>query len=1266
MWAFRLFFALLVFTDVTAEKTKSKGHASKLHAHHQNKTSSHTKKDASSYYYHTNEGKLVSQNSTSKRFSIPNKDDAIISNNIQSPEKITIIKKSGSLIGSELPGAYGGDEELTDIGDGSGEEVISGSGRSVADIMEAARDARKKILEKKKRRKKTMLGKEDFPGLPVKDLYNKSDSESVLNVDNDIVPDKTDQKNSVVVETKPLTDEPVTNKSSNDSISDGNEIFSTGETKLPSSDNKLTSAVDNKISVESNKEVNSKEISHEENYNEADKFGNNVFPKPGINPSFAFQTGETQISEAKPGTTNINKKSNSLKKKPKNLTKKINVKKIKSVVKKHNKNNRLSRYEISAKAIAISTLKKGYVEFLKSQTKKKEKDLKQSKKESTHNKVKHLSQEKRKSKVRVHKQKTNNDIVSQIQNIASQIDAVEKKNAEDKKLLEVLENQKKTSLEYESGEGSGNANSEVKAESVTKSSKSHKKKVRKIVSKIQHDIEEYKLKMMNNTPSTLAQHNKKKLFGQHDDKLNNNEDVMDNDTSSISHGENGSPDGFECPWVCFWTCHSYCPKECCHNPYGCHGICRTFCTPYCSDRCCAPGSRRLPKLELSFQTPAETGKSSSNKNKTLLEEKVEKQLQVLEENQKMVEQVEAVKQAESYAAELLGIPRDCPLFCNKICAPGLCAQDCCEKSTILSYLNHEKSLIDQAMQYKKQLSMLPRPQLDALLAQQDKYLESMVHINDPHFTGFSKINQANDNDLHPKASVLPTPSVTQTAQAAANYNQQTQIKPALQPAQPVQQSVQVQTYNNQVKQNPSSQQQTNLAPSNTPSSHLSQEPNQPPVTILIQTGSHPIASSHAESADVYTTGNKNPYYQSPLPNAVTIKQDSNISPGISTNALAPVSSFGGGRAQYLQQPISQQSSIYSPLNLHPIEPQHYVANEKTFRNSPPQISVKPPYPNVKAPSIANRLVQQQQQQQQQQIQKQRLLQQQRLNLQQKQQNNFQMQQAFYKPSTVDVNQGSQISGSSLSNYATPAPIGFHGISDFQSNSPLNSVSSHALNSPQEITLSQQIINFPPPSTLPSQVINSAPVAPVSSVEQLSAPVPAPAVAPAPAPASVSAPAPAPALPQTSKPKPQIIIENMKPFQIGGLLFTPDVTIADPSDPVPPGYQSTTIVPEPPAPAPANQVSSASFVSNMPSSLNAPAAPVASILPEAPSASSLEQVGTPFSLSNEVSSFCPTPINCPEGKTVDPDYCPPICRTSCIEQCPNECCPNYGHSVEQAK
>jgi len=26
------------------------------------------------------------------------------------------------------------------------------------------------------------------------------------------------------------------------------------------------------------------------------------------------------------------------------------------------------------------------------------------------------------------------------------------------------------------------------------------------------------------------------------------------------------------------------------------------------------------------------------------------------------------------------------------------------------------------------------------------------------------------------------------------------------------------------------------------------------------------------------------------------------------------------------------------------------------------------------------------------------------------------------------------------------------------------------------------------------------------------------------------------------------------------------------------------------------------------------------------------------------------------------YCPPICRSSCIQQCPNECCPNYGRPV----
>ena len=462
-----------------------------------------------------------------KRFSIPNKDDeAIISNNIQSPEKITIIKKSGSLVGSELPGAYGGDEELTDVTDGSGEELISGSGRSIADIMEAARDARKKILEKKLKRKKNLLEKEDFPGLPVKEL-NKSDSESVLNVDSlidDISQEKTDQKSSATIETKVTADESVTVKSSNDSLIDGNDPFSTGETKLSSS-------VDNKSSVDS-KEVTSKDISRDENrINEADMFGSNILPKPGINPSAAFQTG---VSNPK--------------RKEKNTSKKTQDKKTKNFVRKHNK--KFSKYEISAKTIAIDTLKKGYVDFLKSQTKSNVREIKKvATKKSSHVKVK------KKTSGHNYKPaiKKGSDIISQIQNIASQIDAVEKKNAQDKKLLEELQTQKKTSVENGSGdfEASGELDSDLgaeKSQSLTRNSKSHKKKVRKIVAKIQQDIDEFKLRNSKNftDQSRLAQDNKNKLFGQQDDKVNEKKDdfLMDNDTSSISHGDNGSKNLF--------------------------------------------------------------------------------------------------------------------------------------------------------------------------------------------------------------------------------------------------------------------------------------------------------------------------------------------------------------------------------------------------------------------------------------------------------------------------------------------------------------------------------------------------------------------------------------------------------------------------------------------------------------------------------------------------------------------------------------------------
>ena len=129
--------------------------------------------------------------------------------------------------------------------------------------------------------------------------------------------------------------------------------------------------------------------------------------------------------------------------------------------------------------------------------------------------------------------------------------------------------------------------------------------------------------------------------------------------------------------MCFWTCHSYCPKECCYNPFQCNTVCRTFCTPYCSDRCCAPGSRRLPKLALNFQkTSAETGKEEEKEAPTNQDKKIQ------QVKTQLTNHYEAIKQASAYATRLLGLPQTCPLFCSKVCAPGLCKADCC-RSTIL-------------------------------------------------------------------------------------------------------------------------------------------------------------------------------------------------------------------------------------------------------------------------------------------------------------------------------------------------------------------------------------------------------------------------------------------------------------------------------------------------------------------------------------------------------------------------------------------------------
>ena len=151
----------------------------------------------------------------------------------------------------------------------------------------------------------------------------------------------------------------------------------------------------------------------------------------------------------------------------------------------------------------------------------------------------------------------------------------------------------------------------------------------------------------------------------------------------------GAENTSECPWACFWKCHSYCPKTCCNNPNKCELACREFCTPYCSDVCCAPGSHRLPKLELSFQVE-NTSKISPEYIKdnriakltpaenSYLQEK-ERQ-----ENIALANQIEALEKTSTYAAKLMGLPPHCPLACARICVPGLCSHQCCGKAHMIS------------------------------------------------------------------------------------------------------------------------------------------------------------------------------------------------------------------------------------------------------------------------------------------------------------------------------------------------------------------------------------------------------------------------------------------------------------------------------------------------------------------------------------------------------------------------------------------------------
>lgn len=401
------------------------------------------------------------------------------------------------------------------------------------------------------------------------------------------------------------------------------------------------------------------DIHHDKTAENAANFGNNVAPKVGINPSSAFITIEPNHKGFKGGDATIEHKH-------------------KQGIKKHKKPKVVKKKKKAHKKSKAFKKEKLIIKKEKSNTKKKTKpDIKI--------KIAAKNSEKTESKIKKYKNKNNDAddddddgeddsghqkdkyIMSQIQNIAKQIDAVEKKRAQE-------------------GKTKKEKNSKVKT------------KMSSAIDKLEEDISKFRLsKETVSTKNTVD--NKQKLNGNSSQTVGNATEKYGADETAqasgyeevpedlslqkhvVNHGEAGGPEGFQCPWVCYWTCHSYCPKDCCNNPFKCHPQCKEFCTPYCKDKCCAPGARRLPKLALTFRTKAETGqKPEQHLNQTMATEKNKQQART--ETSEIASEIEALKQASTFAAQALGLPNSCPIFCPRICTPGLCKAECCNRNKL--------------------------------------------------------------------------------------------------------------------------------------------------------------------------------------------------------------------------------------------------------------------------------------------------------------------------------------------------------------------------------------------------------------------------------------------------------------------------------------------------------------------------------------------------------------------------------------------------------
>ena len=139
-----------------------------------------------------------------------------------------------------------------------------------------------------------------------------------------------------------------------------------------------------------------------------------------------------------------------------------------------------------------------------------------------------------------------------------------------------------------------------------------------------------------------------------------------------------SVESFHCPWSCYWTCSAYCPTECCFNPLKCPDDCKSICTPKCKDQCCAPGSKKLPKLKLSFSKPSAVKPVPPV---IPLYQSYLPQSQFNGYGATIPEKIKILKEQSNYAASLLGFSRECPTICSRVCTPIVCKRSCCTPQT---------------------------------------------------------------------------------------------------------------------------------------------------------------------------------------------------------------------------------------------------------------------------------------------------------------------------------------------------------------------------------------------------------------------------------------------------------------------------------------------------------------------------------------------------------------------------------------------------------